>query len=291
VGRPQKVDVFTLQDRRRHGKAKPWLVRWRVEGRQRARSFRTRAEADRYRSLLTHAVTTGERFELRTGEPLAWTAAATAAEVSVFEWARRWLAEQWPEWQPRTRRSAVEALSRLVPLTVVDTAGPVPRSLRAFLTEALEPGADLDDGDPNLRWLVRHGLSLADLDKATLAAVDLRLGQADSGARLSASTATRRRTVARACIRRAVQLDVLPADPWPPAAGGRAARKINRKRRGVDVHALPDPPTMVGILEAMASHQPGSLTYQQMTAVVYYAGLRPLPVVFAISVANFGANR
>lgn len=31
-------------------------------------------------------------------------------------WARRWLAEQWPEWAPRTRASAVEALARLVPL-------------------------------------------------------------------------------------------------------------------------------------------------------------------------------
>jgi hypothetical protein len=24
-------------------------------------------------------------------------------EVRVHSWARRWLAEQWPEWQPRTR--------------------------------------------------------------------------------------------------------------------------------------------------------------------------------------------
>jgi integrase len=36
---------------------------------------------------------------------------------------------------------------------------------------------------------------------------------------------------------------------------------------------------MVRILQAMASHQPGSLVYQQMTAVVYFAGLRPSEVV------------
>jgi integrase len=36
---------------------------------------------------------------------------------------------------------------------------------------------------------------------------------------------------------------------------------------------------MVQVLRAIETHQPGSRTYQQMTAVVYYAGLRPSEVV------------
>ncbi len=67
--------------------------------------------------------------------------------------------------------------------------------------------------------------------------------------------------------------------PRPWAVKGRAARKINRKSNKVDVHALPDPATMLRILDAIASHQPGSLVYQQMTSVVYFAGLRPSEVV------------
>ena len=39
---PQKVDVFAVQDRRKDGKSRPWIVRWRVEGRMVSRSFRTR---------------------------------------------------------------------------------------------------------------------------------------------------------------------------------------------------------------------------------------------------------
>ena len=39
-------------------------------------------------------------------------------EIQVYQWARRSLAEQWPEWAPRTRASAVEAITRLVPLLV-----------------------------------------------------------------------------------------------------------------------------------------------------------------------------
>jgi len=60
MGRPmQQVDVFTIQARRDHGKVRPWVVRWRVDGQQRTLSFRTRVEAGRHRSLLIHAVTTG----------------------------------------------------------------------------------------------------------------------------------------------------------------------------------------------------------------------------------------
>ena len=102
MARPhQQIDIFAIQERRAHSKAKPWIVRWRVDGRFRSRSFRTRAEADRYRSQLVAAATSGEAFDIDSGEPVTW--GGSAGDLSVFEWAQRWLAEQWPEWQPRTR--------------------------------------------------------------------------------------------------------------------------------------------------------------------------------------------
>lgn len=279
MGRPpQQVDVFTIQDRRVHGKMRPWVVRWRVEGQQRTRSFRTRAEADRYRSLLVHAVTNGERFDPATGEPANWQPRANE-DLGIHQWAQQWLAEQWPEWQPRTRTSAVEALARFVPMVVGPNAPPAPVSLRRFLKSALGPDRPVDLSGECERWLDRHCLKMCDLDKQILAKVDLQLGVGDDGQPLAATTATRRRTVARACVRRAVQLDVLSSDPWPPASKGRSRRKIHRKSRAVDVRLLPDPATMVRILDAIVTHQPGSRTYQLMTAIVYYAGLRPSEVV------------
>ena len=126
----QDVDVFTIQDRRGDGKrAKPWLVRWRVEGKDRARSFRTRVEADRYRSHLIRAVTDGDRFDLTSGEPTSWR--RQTEDLTVHQWAQRWVAEQWPEWQPRTRRSAMEALTRFLPLVVRDGAPKPPATLRS----------------------------------------------------------------------------------------------------------------------------------------------------------------
>ncbi len=52
-----------------------------------------------------------------------------------------------------------------------------------------------------------------------------------------------------------------------------------RAKRMVDLRKLPGPATMAKALDAMVSHQPASRTYRVMTAVAYYAGLRPSEVI------------
>jgi hypothetical protein len=110
-----------------------------VAGREFSRSNRTRAEADRFRGLLWAAVGQGEPFDQQSGRPLSWLPAAD--DVGVHVWARRWLLEQWHEWQPRTRRSAVEALARFVPLAVRTDAVSPPLGLRPYLQSSLVPGS------------------------------------------------------------------------------------------------------------------------------------------------------
>lgn len=74
MGRPvQQLKVFGVQDRRTTTRAKlPWIVRWAIDGKQRTKAYRTRAEAERYRSLLLAAVHNGDRFHETTGEPASW---------------------------------------------------------------------------------------------------------------------------------------------------------------------------------------------------------------------------
>ena len=72
---------------------------------------------------------------------------------------------------------------------------------------------------------------------------------------------------------------MIDVDPWPPAHRGRSRRKATRVSKSVSVRSLPDPETMARAIDAIASHQPASRTYQVMTAVAYYAGLRPSEVV------------
>lgn len=276
--RPQDVRVWSVQDRRKNARNNQgWIVRWVVDGKAFSRSFRTRALADRFRSELLLAHDRGERFDSASGEPIDW--APSPGDVTVYEWTQRWVAEQWDEWQPRSRASAIEALSRFVPLAVRDRAPAAPEGLRQYVKRSLDPSFDESDPDSHRVWLERWSRPLTDLTRENLAAVEATLTRGLDGSPLSPSTAGRYRKVARACIRRAVDLNVLPADPWPPVSRGRSQRKVARASKAFDVRRLPDPATMSRAIDAIATHQPGSRTYQIMTAVAYYAGLRPSEVV------------
>jgi integrase len=255
----------------------PWVVRWVVDGKAHSLSFRTRDLADRYRSRLRVAANDGEWFDRRTGEPESWRPPAEAQPVHL--WAGQWVLEQWHEWAPRTRRTNLEALCRFLPLVADDGAPAPPAGIRPYLREALRPDGSPDGADESERWLAKWVLSLGELNREVLADVERRLSLGDSGQPLAMSTAGRYRKVAHSCIRRAVELEKLKADPWPPAPRGRNRRKARRKRTAVDVRVLPSPETMVAVIDAIPTHQPGSRTYQVMTAVAYYAGLRPSEVV------------
>jgi integrase len=139
------------------------------------------------------------------------------------------------------------------------------------------------------------GPDLGELNRELLADVERRLGIGDAGQALAPATAHRYRKNARASVRRAVELEQLPSDPWPPTPKGRSRRKARRKRQAVDVRRLPDPQSMAAIIQAIRSHQPGSRNYQVMAAVTYYAGLPPSetamlrPRALQLPVSGWGA--
>lgn len=279
MARPiQDVRIWALQDRRSSPKAKlPWIVRWRVDGRLHNRNFRTRTPADRYRARLLMAQASVETFDVVSGEPASW--APVVGDRQLYEWVRQWLADQWPEWQPRTRNSVVEALSRFVPLVRAPSVPEPPSELRSYLVRALRPDAVVDPLHPCERWLQRWSPPLDLLDRELMAKVEQEIGLGLTGKPLSATVANRYRVTAHSCVRRAVELEILPVDPWPPAPRGRRRRKVAKVRRSVDLRRLPDPNTMAAAIAAVRSQQPASRLYQVMTAVAYYGGLRPSEVV------------
>jgi integrase len=276
MARPfQQVRVYSVQNRRgAERRTSPYVVRYSIDGRHRSRSFRTKAEAERYRSELLKAIHAGDRFDLDTGEPASWS--LPLADLAVHQWVRRWLAEQWPEWQPRTRASAVEAVARFTWFAVKPRAE-LPEGLRHYLTDALVPDA-VHVADTE-RWLDRNCLTLADLDRETVAEIARRLSLKLDDEPLAATTANRYRTNAHACVLAAVEAGAIPTDPWPKRSKSRARRKVARPKASVDVRSLPDPATIARAIAAIETRQPGSKVYRAMTAVAYYAGLRPSEVV------------
>ena len=157
-----------------------------------------------------HALHMGERFDDQTGGPASWV--PLPKDVQVHVWARLWLVEQWAEWQPRTRTSAVEALARFVAVLVPRRATTPPAGLRTHLVNTLPPGMSSHGDERCEQWLDRSCFTLGQLNRQILAAVERELVTGDDGQLLAASTAGRYRKVAKACIRRSVELDVLAAD-------------------------------------------------------------------------------
>ena len=139
MARPmQVVEIYGVQDRRSNAQAKlPWVVRYTIDGRHRSKSFRTRIEADRYRGTLLQAVQDGGRFDETSGEPEAWH--TPLADMRVHEWSRRWLGDQWQEWQPRTRASATEALARFITIAIERGAQPHRKVCASTCTRSSSP--------------------------------------------------------------------------------------------------------------------------------------------------------
>jgi integrase len=274
----QDVRIWDIQDRtRRSNASRPWILRWKVDGAERSRAFKTKAEADHVRARLVVAARDGETFDRGTGLPLSWQ--PRPADRRLHEWMREWLAEQWPEWQPRTRRSAVEALSRFVPAVRPASVSPAPTELRRYLIETLVPGAAVDGANRCERWMRQWSPPLNELSLEMIALAEREMATGLKGQQLGAAVVGRYRKVAHSALLRAVDLGILERDPWPPPPRGRRTRKATRRRPSVDVRRLPGPHTMTTVLEAIPTHQPGSQTYQVMTAIAYYAGLRPSEVV------------
>jgi hypothetical protein len=100
------VRVFAI--RRRPGHA-AFEVRWRVAGRDKSRSFMTRALADSYRAELVHAARQGQAFDTATGEPAAWVAPEPvtvtwhqhAMAYAEMKNGRTWHRTRGPAWPTR----------------------------------------------------------------------------------------------------------------------------------------------------------------------------------------------
>ena len=178
--RRRDVRIWNVQDRRGSGrKVQSRVVRWVVDGKQSSRSFRSRALADRFRASILLAHDDGEELDRASSEPVSWT--PLPGDTQIHQWARRWLADQWTEWQPRTRRSAVEALVKFVPLVVSSQAPVPPPEIRVHLKTTLEPGSDIDPQSAAERWLQRWSLPLTDLNRERLSTIDIALGVALDG--------------------------------------------------------------------------------------------------------------
>lgn len=140
-----------------------YRVKWRIDGRDKTRAFKTRAEAERLRSRLQVAAAGGEAFDLTTGFPTSWRARpAGPTWWTWWTWSAEWLALKWPRWSGHSRRSVVESLTVLTPL-IAQGAPPPGDDLVLWLRHCgYCPGVLTADAVP--AWLQDQSVPLHDID-------------------------------------------------------------------------------------------------------------------------------
>ena len=266
---PQRVQVFSLgrpragveREGRRH------YVKWRVDGRDKTRSFKSRAEADRFRTRLASAAHDGTEFDEASGLPVTWLPSSVGP--TWWSWSREWLALKWPQWSGHTRRTAVESLTALAPLLVRRGAPTIPDGLARWLREVgYRPGENAEGGEA--AWLQRWSVPLTAIDAALLEDVLASVSRRADGVSTVAAVARRRRNTLGAVLRSAVRRGVLDTNPMDRIEWRAPARSI-----AVDVATVPSPADVAAIVDAVASSQSAGTRYAALFAAVGMAGMRP----------------
>jgi integrase len=266
-------DVRIHAIRRRKNRRRPFEVRWRVAGRDKSKSFLTRALADSYRAELVRAARQGLEFDPATGEP-PWWAVPESAVTTWLEHAVAYVDMKWPRLASHSRASLADALATVtLALTRPASGRPPARTLRAALyRHAFNPTWRATTTDPAvaraLGWLARASLPVTQLNhpRVTRAALDALMLRLD-GSRAAASTIARKRAVFHDAAGYAVELGLLPANPvsqvrWTPP---KAAAAVNPQ-------TVASPAQVRAILAEVARLRP------ELTAFfgcLYYAALRP----------------
>ncbi len=272
-------DVRVFAIRRRAARA-AFGVRWRVAGRDRSRSFMTRALADSFRAELVRAARKGAGFDPATGEPGSWT----APEPEPVTWYRHAVAYakiKWPHLAPHSRASLADALATVTPLLIRDTGRrPPPGRLRAALYgHALNPPRRTRSPGTGtasaLAWVEQASPPISELAdprviRAALDGLSTRLDGLSTrldGSPAAANTITRKRAVFHGALSYAVELGLLPANPI-----GLARWRAPKAASAVSPATVPSP-AQVRVMLAEVSRIRPELT--AFFGCLYYAARRP----------------
>jgi len=267
----QRVQVFGLglpkdgtpKDKRRY------RVRWRIDGRDRMRRFKTKAEADRFRSQLQRAVVDGLEFDLATGLPGAWAASSD----TWWTWSRAWLSLKWPGWSGHSRRSGVEALVAITPSLVRTSASTPPDGLTQWLwREGFLPGHEVGTCVESA-WLDRWSLPLdaipPDALEASLRAATTRR----DGKPMAATVIQRRRNLISSVFKTAVRRGLVERSPMDRVELAAPTRSVE-----VDASVLPSLADIDRIVQHIWRMPSTGARFAVFFAMIGFAGLRPSEV-------------
>ncbi|GAA4597956.1 tyrosine-type recombinase/integrase [Planotetraspora phitsanulokensis] len=274
-------DVRFWDTRRNASSKKPsYEARWKVGGKAKSKTFRTKALADNFVSDLRQAAKLGEAFDVVTGLPLSMLAADNSkpSGPTFLEFVQSYLMSRWRSSAARTRETDAYAMLSLVPALVADLPSrPSDSEIRGVLrSHALLPEgrrADLTNRQAvTLRWLEKASLPMSDLREARLLRIALdAIAETFAGKEAGANTVRRKRAVFHHLLEQAVEQKLFVSNPldeikWTPPKAVTA----------VDPRTVVNPAQARKLLDAvsMVGRKRGP-RLKALFACMYYAALRP----------------
>ncbi|RVX44910.1 phage integrase family protein [Nonomuraea polychroma] len=270
------VKLGQIQQRTDRGTS-AYIARWRVAGKQKSKSFRTKGLANAFMSDLRQATKTGEEFDVATGLPVSMLA-PSASGPSFLEFAQAYVLRRWNTSAARTRETDAYALLTLVPALVA--AAPrrpaaeelrevlklhvlLPESRRAELTAAQAAA---------LSWLERASLPLSALGEAQVLRTALdAISVTFAGAPAGANTVRRKRSILHHLLEHAVEQKVFSSNPLDEIkwTAPKAATVI-------DPRTVVNPAQARHLLDALPKvGRKRGARLKALFACIYYAALRP----------------
>jgi integrase len=257
-----RIKVQQIQER--VDRAKPFYVRWTVDGVERGpRTFDTKREADDWRSALVVAARDSEKWDMHTGLPVSWN---PIVSTSVADFARHYWAERTLALEPRTAAGWAESFSRFVVAAMPARATKIPGTYLELAHWVSGHVVDKKMAD----WLSRWSGPVSELDQNALARVHKKLLIDVHGEDLGDAAIKRRFTHASALLDYAVEIGALASNDLK-----KPSKTVLKSRRPQRDTKYPDMAVMRELVTALDSRKVASRLFRAVTAVGVFAGLRP----------------
>ncbi len=252
-----------------------WLVRWRVSGRDKSRSFTTKSQAAKFSRQLENARDEGARFDPGSLLPTSWN-----STVTVLSFAQSWFPRMWPQWRPRSRPSALDGTVAAV-MTLVDCELSVELAalLRPWLRQALTPAGVVSPVSSDTRravtWLEQHSIPLGDIDAADVHRAFERMLVNVNGSIAQRQTFSKKRTGLTRLLGAAASEGVIRANP---AVGVRSPRSLSDESGAVAASEIPNMGEAWMLIDEIARTGGEGERMRAYLAMTLFAGLRPSEV-------------
>ncbi|MDP4507599.1 tyrosine-type recombinase/integrase [Nonomuraea turcica] len=270
------VQIGQVQQRSNRG-TPAYIARWRVAGKDRSKTFRTKGLANAFMADLRQATKAGEEFDVATGLPVSMLAPA-ASGPSFLEFAQAYVLRRWNTSAARTRETDAYALLTLIPALVADVPRrPADEELREVLKlHVLLPEsrrAELTTAQAAaLSWLERASLPLSALGEAHVLRTALdAISITFAGTPAGANTVRRKRSILHHLLEHAVEQKAFSSNPLDEIkwTAPKAATVI-------DPRTVVNPAQARQLLDAVPKiGRRRGVRLKALFACIYYAALRP----------------